>query len=145
MIFGRRRMFAIEDEQHAEPMSCRLFPTCLLLAVVSSLISCSSPEFKESVRVASPNGWVEAYVLEWSYGQGNGRTQVMLAFDGGRCGRGSVSANGIGLGLKLRWVEPATLQITHPESVDLERSPGGEDVQCGNRKVRVILSSSTAS
>jgi hypothetical protein len=67
----------------------------------------------------------------------------MLSFDEERCERGSVSANGIGLGFELRWVEPATLQVTYPESVDLERGPGGEDVQCGNRKVRVILSSST--
>lgn len=125
-------------------MRYRIFLTGLSLAVVPSLISCSSPEFKEGARVASPNGWVEAYVLEWSHGPGNGRTQVMLSFDEGRCGRGSVSANGIGLGVDLRWIEPTTLQVSYPESVDLERGPGGEDVQCGNRKVRVILSSRTS-
>jgi hypothetical protein len=125
--------------------------TCLSLAVVPSLISCSSPDssssldFKEGARVASPNGWVAAYVLEWSYGAGNGSTQVMLSFDGGRCGRGTLSADGTGLGLDLQWVEPAILQVTHPKSVDLKRGPGiEEEVQCGKRKVRVILSSRTS-
>jgi hypothetical protein len=120
--------------------------TCLLLAVVPTLTSCSpSPEFEPGARVASPNGWAEAYVLEWSYGPDNGRTQVMLSFDGGMCGRGSVSANGTSLGLELRWVEPTTLQVTYPESVDLEQpAGGGEDMQCGKRKVKVILSASTS-
>lgn len=111
-----------------------------LLAVARSLISRSSPEFKAGARVASPNGWVEAYVLEWSYGPNNGRTQVMLSFDAGMGGCGSVSANGTSLGLELRWVEPTTLQVTYPESVVLEQPPGGADIQCRNRKVKVILS-----
>lgn len=128
-------------------MPYRLIRICLSLAVVPSLISCSSPEselkFKEGARVVSPNGWVEAYVVEWTYGSGEGRTQVMLSFDEGWCGRGSVSANGTGLGLGLRWVEPDTLQVTYPTSVDLQQPPGGDNMQCGKRKVRVVLSSST--
>ena len=65
----------------------------------------------------------------------------MLSFDKGICGRGSVSANGISLGLELRWIEAATLQVTHPESVALEMSPDGEYLQCRNRRVRVVLRS----
>jgi hypothetical protein len=65
----------------------------------------------------------------------------MLSFDGGTCERGSVTANGTGLGLELHWIEPTTLQVTHPESVALEPSPSGEHLQCGSRKVRVTLSS----
>lgn len=68
----------------------------------------------------------------------------MLSFDQGTCERGSVSADGVGLGLELRWTEAATLQVTHAESVVLEPSPDGEYLQCGDRKVRVMLRSRRA-
>jgi hypothetical protein len=69
----------------------------------------------------------------------------MLSFDAGMCGLGSVSADGTNLGLELRWVEPTILQVTYPESVDLKQPPGGgEDMQCGKRRVKVILSPSTS-
>jgi hypothetical protein len=63
----------------------------------------------------------------------------MLSFDNDTCGRGSVSVDGTGLGLELRWIEPTTLQVAHSESVALEPGPDGEYLQCGSRKVRVTL------
>jgi hypothetical protein len=65
----------------------------------------------------------------------------MLSFDGGTCEMGTVTANGTSLGLELRWIEPTTLQVSHPESVALESGPSGEYLQCGSRKVRITLSS----
>jgi hypothetical protein len=92
-----------------------------------------------TARVASPAGWVEAYVEEWRTGPSNGNTQVMLSFDNDRCGSGAVSAQGRNLGLQLRWIDPTTLEVTHPDNVVMSRNASGEYLQCGPRKVHVLL------
>jgi len=66
-------------------------------------------------------------------------TQVMLSFDGGRCAGGSVSSHGTRLGLRLRWIDDTTLEVSYPPGVMLDRPPGGPTVRCQDREVRIVL------
>jgi len=95
----------------------------------------SSP--KRTARVASPSGWCEAYIVEWS----DDNSQVMLDFDGGACGSGAVSALGKAPCLQLRWLDPTTVEVQHAADVRMQRNASGEVIQCGgpHRRVRVVL------
>jgi hypothetical protein len=55
------------------------------------------------------------------------------------CGIGAVSAQGRFLGLQLRWIDPTTLEVIHPRNVPTSRNASGEYLQCGPRKVHVML------
>jgi hypothetical protein len=68
-------------------------------------------------------------------------TQVMLDFPEERCGSGAVATAGIGHGLNLRWLTPDTLEVRHPTGLKLSRNASGEILQCGRRKVRVVVAS----
>jgi hypothetical protein len=98
-------------------------------------LSCAS----ESSRTPSPEGWAIACVVEADYEEGEAMTQVMLDFPEERCGSGAVAASGSGYGLRLRWLTPDTLEVRHPAGLTLERNASGEILQCGSRKVRVVL------
>jgi len=103
----------------------------------SAGLSCSSV----GNRIASPEGWCVACVVEADYGGDVRMTQVMLDFPEERCGSGAVAATGIGHGLKLRWLTPDTLEVRHPVGLELSRNASGEILQCGQRRVRVALAS----
>jgi hypothetical protein len=100
-------------------------------------LSCSGDEN----RAVSPEGWCIACVVESDYGDGARMTQVMLDFPEERCGSGAVAASGSGHGLKLRWLGPDTIEIRHPAGLELSRNASGDILQCGRRKVRVVLAS----
>ena len=87
-------------------------------------------------RVTSPAGWAEAQILE----SGGEVTQVFVSFDGGRCGGGSVSTRGVRVGLRLRWLDDSTLEVSYPAGVMLDRPAGGPVLKCWSREVRVVLS-----
>jgi hypothetical protein len=89
--------------------------------------------------VRSPAGWVEAYIVESTFDADDQNTQVLLSFDEGRCGSGAVSALGTDHGLELRWIDATTLEVQHPQALEMTRNASGEILQCGNRKVRVLL------
>jgi hypothetical protein len=92
-----------------------------------------------NARVVSPAGWVSAYVDEYRDGPSGGMTQVILSFDNDTCGAGAVAAPGFDLGLRLRWTDPTTLEVIHPQNLAMRRNASGEYLQCGPRKVHVVL------
>jgi hypothetical protein len=66
-------------------------------------------------------------------------TQVMLDFPEERCGSGAVASSGTDHELKLRWLAPDVLEVHHPSGLALSRNASGETLQCGQRKVHVVL------
>ena len=95
-----------------------------------------------TARAASPAGWVTAYVEETRGGPSGGVTQIILSFDNDTCGAGAVAASGLDLGLRLRWSDPTTLEVIHPQNLEMRRNASGEYLQCGPRKVHVVLTPS---
>lgn len=64
---------------------------------------------------------------------------VEVSFDGGRCVEPSVRSPGVRLGLRLRWVDGGTLEVSYPPGVLLDRSSGSV-IRCQEREVRLVLS-----
>src|ERR1700694_5546719 len=94
---------------------------------------------REWSRVKSPEGWCEASVVEFDW-PSRANTQILLAFDGGRCGAGAVTFDGSHSDLELRWSDATTLEVRYPKQLTPTRNPSGEYIQCFDRKVHVILS-----
>ena len=115
----------------------------VLIAALLSLLGCPSGNSAEwnMPGVLSPEGWAKARVVEFDFGPGERHSQVLISFDGGVCGSGSVSADGIDLGLQLAWVDATTLEVAHPADVALEPAPAARELpsrhQCGDRVVWV--------
>jgi len=86
------------------------------------------------MSVKSPAGWAEAQIVE----DEDLNTQVRVVFEGGRCTGDSTRSPGIGLGLRLRWVDDTTLQVTYPPGVMLDR-PSDVTLRCEKREVRTVL------
>lgn len=99
----------------------------------------SNGKVREVMKTASPSGDVVAQIVEIERGPESSNTQVILSFDGGRCGSGAVSTNGIRVGLSTRWVDDRTLEVTYPKGRAMERNASGEILQCRDRMVRVLL------
>lgn len=103
------------------------------------LAGCDRTAVAPAGRVAvlqSPAGWCVASVHESVEAKNTG---VLLDFDDGRCSSGAVYFRGTGLKIGLRWIGPDTLEVEHPSSAVPERNASGEIIQCGARKVRVVL------
>ena len=90
---------------------------------------------QDAPHVPSPAGGCEACVAEWS----DENSQVIL--NCGACGSGAVSAIGKDPGIRLRWLDPTTLEVQHSSHVKMKRNASGEVIQCGgpHRQVRVVL------
>ena len=117
-----------------------------LLFLFLSLVACSGEtgqktdfSTREVVRVVSPSGCCEAHVVESTLVGVGENTQVIVSFDGGSCGAGVASADGINRGLDIRWVNELTLSIGHPRGVQLTQNASGDRVKCGRHEVHVLL------
>ncbi|MCP4004911.1 MAG: hypothetical protein GY725_12020 [bacterium] len=112
----------------------------VLLATVVA-VSCSSENLADwnEPGVLSPEGWAKARVLEFELDHDPPHSQVYVTFDRGKCGGGSYSASGVGLDLTLQWLDAETLEVSHPAHVQFDSIPSGAQLQCLNRKVRVVL------
>jgi hypothetical protein len=111
----------------------------LFIGLMVLLTGCERTSTGLAGRVAvlqSPAGWCVASVHESVEGQNTG---VLLDFDDGRCGSGAVHFRGTGLKIGLRWIGPDTLEVEHPSNAVPQRNASGEMIQCGARKVRVVL------
>jgi hypothetical protein len=115
-----------------------------LFAIFVSLFACSKapPAFttREISHVASPAGGCVASVVVFDGSPGGSNTQVLLSFDGGKCGSGAVSFDRADVPLELRWLDATTLEVRHPKDATPIRNASGEFLQCFDRKVHVILS-----
>lgn len=109
---------------------------CLLLA-----IGCSSDNGFSSTRSQTITSDVghQAYIVEGHYGQGDSNTQVIVMFNGGKCGSGVVAGVGTDLGLSINWVGLDQLHINNPKNVVLTRNANGETIQCLNKKITVKI------
>jgi hypothetical protein len=109
----------------------------LVAAGLVAFVGCTEKALDTRLHVPSPSGWCEAYVFDYEQNY----SQVALAFDGGKCGRGAVTAWADHVPLQLRWLDATTLEVRHPGGVRMERNASGEVLQCGgpHRRVRVVL------
>jgi hypothetical protein len=104
---------------------------------VAAILACQEKGLETRLHVPSPSGWCKAYVLDYEHAH----SQVILEFDGGKCGSGAVTALADHAPLYLRWLDATTLEVQHPSGVRMERNASGEVLQCGgpHRRVRVVL------
>jgi len=108
-----------------------------LVVGAAAIIACQDKGLDTRLHVPSPSGWCKAYVFDYEHAY----SQVILEFDGGKCGSGAVTALADHAPLYLRWLDATTLEVQHPSGVRMERNPSGEVLQCGgpHRRVRVVL------
>ena len=66
------------------------------------------------------------------------RTQVEVAFDGGRCVETAVRSPGVRLGLRVRWVDGGTLEVIYPPGILLDKVSRAV-LRCQEREVRLVL------
>src|SRR2546425_477025 len=115
-----------------------------VIAILATLLACSKsqPAFntRELSHVASPAGWCVASVVVFDGSPASSNTQVLLSFDGGKCGSGAVSFDRADVPLELRWVDATTLEVRYPKDATPVRNASGEFLQCFDRRVHVILS-----
>ena len=98
-------------------------------------LACGDSARGVAARVTSPAGWAEAQIVEHE----NDDTRVRVVFDGGRCSEDPFHSPGVRLGLRLRWVDATTLEVSYPPGVLLDRPPDST-VRCEEREVRLVLS-----
>ena len=111
-----------------------------------ALAACSKPLLppvltRESSRLVSPAGWCVASVVVFDDPAAVANTQVLLSFDGGRCGAGAVSFTGSDVPVQLHWTDATTLEVRYPQGATFSRNASGEFLQCFDRTVHVVLSS----
>ena len=119
---------------------------CILLvcAPLLAMIACGTdvpPAITHYGHTTSPDGVIEAHAYEHTTDAGE-LTQVMLAFPEA-CRSGAVAAYRVGLSLTLKWRDNENLEVHHPARIAFQRNASGEVLQCGKRKVRVHLVSSS--
>ena len=118
----------------------------LVISIVGIVLAaCSKPSLppvttRESTRVVSPAGWCVASVVVFEDPATVSNTQVLLSFDGGRCGAGAVSFDGADVPLQLHWIDATTLEVRHPRGASFSRNASGDFLYCLERKVHVVLS-----
>ena len=104
-------------------------------------MSCAArnPDDWNQPGALSPDGRAKARVIHI---EGSSSSQILLSFDGGRCGGGSISAAGSTPDLELSWRDTSTLEVGAPESLQLEPAPSSRTldhtVQCLDKIVRVV-------
>jgi hypothetical protein len=81
----------------------------------------------------------QAYIVEGHYGKGDSNTQVIVMFNGGKCGSGVAAGIGVDLGLSISWVGLDQLHINNPKNAVLTRNANGEIIQCLNKKITVKI------
>jgi len=108
-----------------------------LVVGAAALIACQEKALDTRLHAPSPSGWCKAYVFDYEHTY----SQVILEFDGGRCGSGAVTAWADHVPLHLQWLDATTLEVQYPNAVRMERNASGEVLQCGgpHRRVRVVL------
>jgi hypothetical protein len=113
------------------------FIVCVFLAV-----GCSSENIdfssSRSQTIESAEGH-QAYIVEGHYGKGGSNTQIIVMFNGGKCGSGVAAGIGIDLGLSISWVGLDQLHINNPKNAVLTRNANGEIIQCLNKKITVKI------
>ena len=103
--------------------------------VVEIVVDHGEPVPHPRRRVKSPSGWAEAYLADW----GDGRTQVMIEYDGGACGNGASVIWAPAAEVHLRWSAPDVLEVEYPRGSRFERGANGEVFRCRARSVREVL------
>ena len=148
-MISRRRPSCTSTSVLTEPIlgmqGCIMTRFAVMLAVVFALGACWKPQpppvsTRELSRVVSPAGWCVASVVVFEDSTTISNTQILLSFDGGRCGSGAVYFDGGDVPLELRWIDAATLEVRCPAGASFRRNASGEVIQCWDRKVQVIVS-----
>jgi hypothetical protein len=113
-----------------------------ILISIAFAAACGNVADWNAPGIVSPGGWAKARVMELDSGDA-GSSQLYISFDKGRCGAGSISATGVGLDMRLAWLDDHTLQVSVPKDLALSPAPASRTlshrVQCLSRKVDVVV------
>ena len=125
--------------------SVKLLSYFVVLAVPCLVTSCDDDDiWAGKPHVTSPSGWCVAFVQENSSPSPSGWSAVLLDFRNShfrQCCHTAVEFRRAGVPLKMRWLDPTTLEIRYPQDTPLYW-PGevSEHVaECVGRRVRVVL------
>ena len=94
----------------------------------------------EIARAKAPSGWCVAYACPTPPGP-NRSTLVVLSYDQGWHGAVAAEFERVVFGLKLRWLDDATLEVERPDASVLPGPIGAATgvLNCSGREVRVVL------